>query len=205
MPQNLTDMEEQNRRRIAAELRAYESELGLPDGFLDRLVSEEDDWSFVIKAHALVEATITHLLTAAVDARLRGVFERLELSNSQTGKAVFAEKLGLIGEAERKFIRWFSELRNSLVHDVRNVTFTFETYLERLDKNQRSVFSDAVSGFLDAGPLRDQYKDLTVKHPQVAVWTATIQVLTKALSEARQAKARAILREMAASDWGRPQ
>lgn len=201
----MTDMEEQNRRRIAAELRAYESELGLPDGFLDRLVSEEDDWSFVIKAHALVEATITHLLTAAVDARLRGVFERLELSNSQTGKAVFAEKLGLIGEAERKFIRWFSELRNSLVHDVRNVTFTFETYLERLDKNQRSVFSDAVSGFLDAGPLRDQYKDLTVKHPQVAVWTATIQVLTKALSEARQAKARAILREMAASDWGRPQ
>lgn len=201
----MTDMEEQNRRRIAAELRAYESELGLPDGFLDRLVSEEDDWSFVIKAHALVEATITHLLTAAVDARLRGVFERLELSNSQTGKAVFAEKLGLIGEAERKFIRWFSELRNSLVHDVRNVTFTFETYSERLDKNQRSVFSDAVSGFLDAGPLRDQYKDLTVKHPQVAVWTATIQVLTKALSEARQAKARAILREMAASDWGRPQ
>ncbi len=197
-------MDEGVRERIAAKLRGYESELGLPDGFLDRLV-QEDEWSFVIKAHALVEATITHLLTAAVDVRLRKVFERLELSDTANGKIVFADALGLIGARERRFIQHLSELRNKLVHDVRQVSFTFDNHLQSLDKNQRSSFLDAVCGFLDPGPGRDTYQELVLRDPLVGVWNATIQVLTLTLGEARRQKAVAVLWETVTSDWGRPQ
>jgi hypothetical protein len=196
-------MDERLRQRFAAELRGCESELGLPDGFLDRLVLE-DDWSLVIKAHALVEATITHLLTAAVDVRLRKVFERLELSDRDKGKIVFAEALGLIGGAERRFIRQLSEVRNKLVHDVRQVSFTFDNYLQSLDKNQRSSFLDAVCGFLDPGPERDRYQELVLRGPIVGIWNATIQVLTRALGEARRQKALAVLWETATWDPARP-
>ena len=197
-------MDDRQRERIAAELRTFEAELGLPNEFLDRLVLE-DDWSFVIKSHALIEATITHLLTTAVDARLGGVFKRLEISNTQVGKLVFAEALGLVGTTEGRFIRQFSELRNKLVHDVRQVSFSFEAHLRSLDKNQSSAFAEAVAGFVDAGPPRDLFKSLFFQEPRVAIWTATMQILARALAEAKRAKAMAVLKEMATADWGRTQ
>ena len=39
-----------------------ENQLGLPTGFLRSLYDHEDDWSFVIKSHAFLEAALTHLL-----------------------------------------------------------------------------------------------------------------------------------------------
>jgi hypothetical protein len=40
--------------KITERLAELEATLGLPAGFILRL-REEDDWSFVIKAHALLE------------------------------------------------------------------------------------------------------------------------------------------------------
>jgi len=40
----------------------FETELGLPDGFLQRLRNSDDDWSFIIKVHALMEASVSYLL-----------------------------------------------------------------------------------------------------------------------------------------------
>ena len=43
-------------------LDELESNIGVEQGFFDRLL-HEDDWSFVIKLHAVFEAVVTHLLT----------------------------------------------------------------------------------------------------------------------------------------------
>lgn len=202
MPQS-RHMEDQQKHVIGANLRAFETELGLPDGFLDRLLFE-DDWSFVIKAHALIEGTITHLLTGAVDARLGKVFSRLELSGADTGKLVFAESLGLIDSTERNFIRRFSELRNKLVHDVRQVSFTFEAYFATLDKNQLSSFSDAVSAFFASTPDKQAFKTVVFQRPRLAMWSVTMQVLTRALGESQRVKALALFRTLKPSDLGQP-
>jgi hypothetical protein len=197
-------MDDQKRKTIAAGLRVFEVELGLPEGFLDRL-AVEDDWSFVIKAHALVEATITHLLSAAVDPRLRSCFERLELSHTEYGKMEFARALELVSPAERRFIRVLSELRNRTVHDIRQVSFTFTAYVDAMDKNQRAAFIDALAGTADEVADKEQFRTLVTKHPRIAVWAATMQVLSRAIDHARRARALAVLREMATADWGRPQ
>jgi hypothetical protein len=101
-----------------------ESKIGVPPKFFLRL-NDADDWTFVIKLHALFEAACTHLLLHHLqEPELASVISRLELSNKATGKIAFLTKLGLIGKDNRRYISTLSELRNSLVHDVRNHEFS---------------------------------------------------------------------------------
>jgi len=46
---------------VEGSVRLIESAVGVPQGFLESL-KNEDDWSFVIKIHALLEAAVSHLL-----------------------------------------------------------------------------------------------------------------------------------------------
>jgi hypothetical protein len=122
-----------------------EAKIGVPANFF-RNLNDTDDWSFVIKLHALFEAACTHLLLFHFkEPQLAEVFSRLELSNKSTGKVAFLEKLELIGKENRRFIATLSELRNSLVHDVRNAEFSLKAMVERLDaqalKNMAIAFS----------------------------------------------------------------
>src|SRR5574340_570740 len=74
---------------------------------------EENDWSFIIKSHALIEASVTQILTEhSGDTRFKNLFERLPLSDEKIGKISAAKLLNLLGRKERRFIRFYSELRN---------------------------------------------------------------------------------------------
>ena len=53
-------------------LTQYELELGIPRGFMVRLLTEPDDWSFVIKLHGLLEA--------AMAAKVLEILRRPELA-----------------------------------------------------------------------------------------------------------------------------
>jgi hypothetical protein len=181
--------------RIRAIFRGFEAELALPAGFLDALLAE-DDWSFVIKAHALVEAAVAHVLAASLDPRFRPIFERFELSNVDTGKLAFAEAAGLLEPGERKFVQKFSELRNSLVHDVRRVAFAFDAHLKALDKNQRRAFASSVAYFVgDDEKKQDEYRQFVLNQPKLGLWAATANLLAHSLQSARQADALRALRE----------
>jgi len=127
-----------------------EAELRLPSGFLQSLPSQ-DDWSFIIKCHAFIEAAITDLLvTSTGREELREPLSHLELSHPNAGKAAMAGSLGLLDKAERRFIRAFSELRNNLVHDVRMVNFDLPAYVASLDANQFKAFVEAF-GYVTGG------------------------------------------------------
>ena len=91
-----------NFEEVGIDLRAFEAELGLPDEFLDRLLLEGDEWSFVIKAHALIEATVAHGLAERVDVRHadHGVQIAVNALRRAVGREIdlekrFAEALGL--------------------------------------------------------------------------------------------------------------
>jgi hypothetical protein len=150
-----------------------EKELTLPKGFIAGLV-QEDDWSFVIKAHALVEAALTNQLSASVDERLTSVFEQLELSDSRKGKIAFSKALGLLDSNQRKFIRFLSELRNELVHDVRRVAFDLNAHLSTLDSNQKAAFIDSVIYF---ATNLEGWRSQATKNPKSAIFAGTLLVL----------------------------
>lgn len=68
-------------------INTLETEIGIASGFFERLLQDGDDWSFVIKLHALAEAALTHLLTAAVGREeLSDLFSSLPMADSRRGK-----------------------------------------------------------------------------------------------------------------------
>jgi hypothetical protein len=110
---------------------SFENKLGLKKGIFDKL-QKEDDWSFVIKLHALFEAICTQLLVFHLgEDKLSELFTKLELSNKSIGKLVFLKHLELIGKDDRKFIYSLSELRNQLVHNVANCEFSLKEMVSK--------------------------------------------------------------------------
>lgn len=132
---------------VDAGILELEAKLGIPRDFFRHLL-EEDDWSFVIKLHALFEAACTHLLLFHFkEPALAELFARIELSNRTTGKIMFLGKLGLLSKEDRRLISTLSELRNSLVHDVRNSEFSLGEMVGRLAPPNFKAFAIAFSPF----------------------------------------------------------
>lgn len=140
---------------------------------------QEDDWSFVIKSHALLEAAVTQMLVEHLgETKLKGYIERLPLSDSQMGKIVIAKQLGLLDEKQRKFIRWFSELRNILVHKIENVNFEILEHFQQLDKNQKKAWVDTIScGSKDEEGVTEFRKSIEI-NPKVTILIALLLVIS---------------------------
>ena len=95
-------------------IQNIERGLELPDGFLIRLLNERDDWSFIIKTHALVESAVNHALIAKLRKReVSKVIARLDLSNESTGKLALVKSLGL-AQQEIARLKLQAELRVAL-------------------------------------------------------------------------------------------
>ena len=124
-------------------LTDLESELGVAPAFFHGLL-DEDDWSFIIKLHSLIEAAATHLLVVTLGKdELETIISRLELSGQTTGKVAFFKSMELLDSPSRRFIRSLSEVRNKLVHDVSNVSITLEQYVSNLKEEEKKGFNTA--------------------------------------------------------------
>jgi hypothetical protein len=154
---------------------ALETELGLPSGFLERLKTE-DDWSFIIKVHAVIEAAVSHLLCSALGKdTLADVFSHLDLSDKRRGKMAFAAALDLLEKPDRRFVRSLSELRNALVHDVTNVGFSLSKHVAAMDSNKFSAFvknfdSFSMGGLVPLGGKDVPPEEVFRREPKTAIW-----------------------------------
>ena len=126
------------------EIGKFEAKIGLPTGFFVTLLKEED-WGFVIKLHSLFEGAATHVLNMRLgEGRLESAISHIEFSHSKYGKVQLLRSLEVINPEQANFLRLLSELRNTLVHKIWNVSFAFETHIESLDRNQRKSFFNRV-------------------------------------------------------------
>jgi hypothetical protein len=137
-------------------LESLEIDLGLPRGFCFRL-KDEDDWSFVVKLHALIESAASDFITRALGRKeLAEIFSRVEMSRPQTGKLAFIRGLNLLPIGHTKFIEKLSQIRNQLAHKIGNAGFTFAEHFrherERLSEKQFTALGDLWAfGFVIAG------------------------------------------------------
>ncbi len=125
--------------------RTLELELGLPENWIT-FIAAEDDWSFVVKCHALLESAANRALTEALGRpNLSEFISRLELSGVKTGKVSLLVNLDHLDSDCKRFISKLSELRNAFVHEVANTTLTINELLERLPEKDRKGFVNAFS------------------------------------------------------------
>lgn len=159
-----------NSMSISELIPLLEERIGVSPGLFDRLDAEDDtDWSFIIKLHALIEAAISHLLTTELRrGELEKLFARMDISNKQTGKAAFVEALGLLDKPARTFMHSLSTLRNSLVHDVRNIDFNLEIYVSKMNDHKKRQF---ISEFnLISTEVTIDVRQLYLSDPRSALW-----------------------------------
>lgn len=123
----------------------YEKSFGLSAAFFATL-EKDNDWSFVIKVHALIEAALNKLITAALgDNRLMDIVTRLDTGDTRRGKIAFVSALELLPKGDRQFISIMSQLRNEVAHDVSQVEFSFSAWIAKLPTPQFDTFVRSVS------------------------------------------------------------
>ena len=113
------------RRVFEFVLAVFNKHLQLPENTTLGILSG-DDWSFVIRSHAVIEALVSALLATQLDRRLVPLFNRLELGDVDFGKLAFAKALGLLSSDQRRFISLLSTLRNKLAHNPTHLSFNFD-------------------------------------------------------------------------------
>ena len=157
----------------------FEKDLGMPEGFIADL-KNQDDWSFVIKSHALLEAALTQLIAHHVGrSELKPILARIDMSNAQFGKAAIGGALGFLTKPERRFIRALSELRNDLVHDIRNVNFDLGAHINTAAEDAKDasalvrtwvlVVEDDPMGYTFQGEARDWRTEFCGR-PKELIW-----------------------------------
>lgn len=166
---------------VQEDIKNLESKLNIQEGFFDNLL-KDDDWSFVIKSHALLETVISTLITDRVGYNsLHDIFTRLELGNKTHGKISYIKALKLLNKDARKFISALSELRNSLIHNVSNIDFSFDEYVINLDKNQMKNFINSF-GYCyltddDKGESTVDNGDKILAAPKKSIWLSLRYIL----------------------------
>lgn len=148
-------------------------EMGLPDNFLSSLL-DEDDWSFIIKAVAFVEAILSNAITASVnDVRIADAVSRLFLRD----KLRFAKSLGLIHKDGAKFIDKLADMRNAAAHDIHAINFRISEFLNGMQNAEREVTIKALAYFAAADDLRDHLpiiKEKVINDPKGSVWYSLV-------------------------------
>jgi hypothetical protein len=184
---------EYNMEEIILQTNKLEVEIGLKEGFYQRLRTE-DNWSFLIKLHALIETSLSHLLSNYIlisvkstssnpsgvpnEKSLNDYFSWLETGDKRTGKVALAVSLGIITKEQQKFICLISELRNKLVHRVENVEFRLEQHIGSLDRNQLRIFDAALTFGINEAELKKSYQNHSTiqsfirKEPKEAIWVS---------------------------------
>lgn len=159
----------------------FEKEIDLPAGFFVNLLIKEDDWSFIIKLHALVEAAVSHLLATICGEKLLTVFTRLQLSSETVGKLAFAKALDTLDTDERTFIRKLSEIRNSFAHDVRQAGASLDAYVAALNRDQLNALKVAIGPGINPFPIADKAVpelEFVRDNPKICIWLKALFLIS---------------------------
>lgn len=147
----------------------FEKGVGLPTGFVYSL-AHEDDWTFVIKMHALYETALTDILVITFgNQKLRKTLAEISMAD----KLKFASACNLFDKEDRKMLQALSKLRNKLVHSCDQVAFSFSTYLRNQDQKKQFLESFAqvwADPIILPGDIQAEREAFVIENPRITVF-----------------------------------
>ena len=147
---------------------------------------ENDDWSFVIKSHALIESLVTELIITQIsEETLKPIIERIPLHGDIVSKIEILKKYELLTLDQIKFIVKLSEIRNSIVHKYENINFSFENYISSLDKNNKTNWRNLLN---IESIEKAKMEKLFSQQPRIAVWFKLMNLVNTSLSKIHEMK-----------------
>lgn len=166
---------------ISISIKKFEEELSLPKNFFNKLI-DEDDWTFIIKLSALLEAVTTNILIEKIDYRnLEESISFMDYANPRTGRIKFLKDMNVLSKEHYKVLEKFALLRNQVVHKIENVDFSFDKYIEGFDKGQKKSFvKDFGLGINDEIKIKDikiSKHDFVLENPKLAIWITIGEVI----------------------------
>ncbi|MBC5836533.1 hypothetical protein [Flavobacterium muglaense] len=137
---------------------------------------QDDDWSFVIKSHSLIESLITELIINRINQiELKKTIERMPLHNDTVSKMEIVKIYELLSTEERSFIKNLTEIRNEIVHKYENINFTFENYINRFsDKNKRERWRKVHLWESMSKETKKEIEKNIYANPKFGVWLALL-------------------------------
>lgn len=118
-------------------VQKLEVDLGITPGFFQSLL-DEGDWSFLIKTHALLEAAVSHLISAAVGKPvLNVILDKLNLNDDNRGKTGFLKAMTLLPPEHIRFVKAMCKMRNLAAHDVNYVSSSLPELLAAIPPGEQ--------------------------------------------------------------------
>jgi len=157
-------------------IRDFEAQLGVAKGFFEALL-RENDWSFLIKIHALVEAGATNVIVEAMGKpELRNHFAQLPLSDSNYGKLSLLKELDVLSGPYRGFVRKLSELRNQAVHNVNQTSLDLKQMCLDAPKDKRKALAETLGvGLKASSEIRLGF---LLSNPKFLIWVSSLCLIS---------------------------
>lgn len=170
-------------------------DLGLSKVFIGQLY-KEDDWSFVVKGHALMESAISYMLSRHLkNESLEKPFGEIEMND----RINFLSALDLLSGEERRMLRRFSKLRNDIVHVAKNTGFKFSNHFSTSEnkKNFLESFTYHLSDPVKWGNETLDRNTFALKYPRETIFFAIFQILNMVYLEKRNFQINELAKVMA--------
>lgn len=162
-----------------------EGTVGIPESFFSER-HRDDDWTFIIRLHAMIESGLNHLFTEHFKTpELARIFARLETSNPRTGKIAFLKACAILSETQMSFVKQISEIRNFIVHDIKNFRFNLKDHIGKMDKVQLRIWLDAIKSTRPRSPDEEAAADAALRDPIWAIKSTALAIMGEAFATGR--------------------
>jgi hypothetical protein len=144
----------------------------------------DDDWTYVIKMHAFLEAALNHLVLGRLKQPLLNDFvTRLETNDRRTGKLAVIKAFNLLTDNAIMFVRLLSEVRNRAVHDIKNFDLNLTAYIGGLDQQQKKNWKAALTSWHIQGAPSQEILDFSIKVPRNAIYNSCMMIMIRSFAE----------------------
>ena len=153
-------------------------------------LERDNDWMFIIKMHAILEASLNHLLMQRFDDHpgLAAIVSKLDTSSDRTGKIAFVKAYDLLPASSRTFIRRFSELRNAAVQDLRNSNLNLVEYFGSLEVDRQKSWKIALTSWMIFEPS-EEVRNLALQIPRVAIYNCCMMIILRCYDDRMEPRA----------------